>query len=1030
MKYLYTLVLAIGASLLSYNTTAQSILFNENFENLGVWQSFGSVTPNAWIIGNCTSNNGAQSAYISSGGTSNDCSSTGISHYGYANAPAGTQSIIFARQVTTACVSNLYLEFYLQIDGNTQDFAEVVYSLDNGSSWTATGPQFNSISSYQLNNVTLPATLNSTTFLVGFRFNYDNTTITGNPAAVDDVRLFGTVSDIIPPTITCPSSIFVYANAACETTTPDLFPSATISDNCTPAGYFYNSTQTPTVGTILTDTTAASITVYDLAGLSATCNTNLIFIDTIRPTITCPGNQSEYIGTNCNFPIPNYIGLVTSTDNCSSTFTYNQFPAPGTTFPDGSYIVTMVSQDASGNQSSCQFQFQVIDTISPTITCPPNATEPSNASCLAVLGSYGSLASINDNCSPNSLMTIQQSPAPSSTFSNNQVVTLTVIDLNGNSSSCQFSLSSVDVTGPQVTCIPDTAMAISNPCNYFIPNLVGTHSATDNCTASGLLTFAQSPAPGTAASSISTVTITYTDAAGNNGTCVTTILPIDNIPPSVTCAPNQVVNNVAQCTSVLPNMVPGVIVNDNCAGFSITQSPVAGTTLSSGSNPIVFTITDAGGNQQTCTSYFTITETIAPNVTCPQNISTCNPLVTYPVPAVVENCNYAITQTDLSGFTSGDIFPIGVTTQTYTVIDSSGNSDVCSFTITVADYPDTAQVINDLITMCNDFDTTIASLAISSGVGSWQVIQGGATLGNPNALQTSVQNCSVGTNTFVWTVSSATCGSNRDTVQINVSAPNSQAVLTDTLLVCGDVGDFIQGNIPTSGLGTWTSNSAIVFEDIHAPITDVSNVPSGFTEVFWTISNAACPSTVDSAIIYRPQVAAISTVDTALCKEDLPYFMTATPPSLDQIASWNFLQGSGTMSNQYTSSTNLTNAQSGNVLITYTLSHPQCSSTVDTISIDISVCSSVFTSVPTLFTPNNDGDNDYFEIDNLHNLYPNCEVKIVNRWGNIVFESKGYAQPWDGRFKGEDLPLGTYFYSITSPDAAFEDFSGSISIIR
>jgi gliding motility-associated-like protein len=83
-----------------------------------------------------------------------------------------------------------------------------------------------------------------------------------------------------------------------------------------------------------------------------------------------------------------------------------------------------------------------------------------------------------------------------------------------------------------------------------------------------------------------------------------------------------------------------------------------------------------------------------------------------------------------------------------------------------------------------------------------------------------------------------------------------------------------------------------------------------------------------------------------------------------------------------------------------------------------------------LFTPNSDGDNDYFEIDNLHILYPNCEVKIINRGGNIVYESTGYAEPWDGRFKGEDLPLGTYFYSITSPDAAFEDFSGSISIIR
>lgn len=1029
MKHLYLLFLALSASLISTSTTAQSVIFNEDFENLGVWQSFGSISPNSWIIGNCTSNTGSQAAYISSGGTTNDCTPTGISHYGYVNAASGSQSTIFAREVTTACVSNLYLEFYIQIDGNTQDNAEVVYSTDNGNSWTAAGSSFNSIASYQLNTVPLPASLNNATYLVGFRFNYDNSTINGNPVAIDNVRLFGTVSDIIAPTVTCPTSIFVYATAGCDALMPDIAASVTMTDNCTPAGYF-STAQSPVVGTTLTGNIIAAITVNDLAGLSANCTTQMLFIDTIQPTITCPGNQSAYVGTNCNLPIPDYTGLVSSTDNCSSSFTLSQIPAPATTFADGVYIVTMVNQDGSGNQNSCQFQFEVIDTISPTITCPGGATAPSNAFCVAFLADYGSLATINDNCSPNNQMVIQQSPAIASSFTNNQIVTLTVQDLSGNSSSCQFTVTSIDTTGPTISCVADTNLVISNPCNYTIPNFVGTHSAFDNCSASGLLSFTQSPLPGTAASSISTVTITYSDATGNNSTCLTTIHPIDNIPPSVTCAPNQVVNNVALCTSALPNMVPGVTVTDNCAGFIITQSPAAGTILSAGTNPITFTIIDAGGNQQTCTSYFTITETIAPNVTCPSNINTCNPLVTYSLPAVVENCNYLMTQTDLSGFTSGDIFPIGITTQTYTVVDSSGNSDVCSFTVNVAAYPDTALVLNPSISMCNVFDTVVAAQAISSGTGSWQVIQGTATLTDANTLQTAVQNCSIGTNMIVWTVTSPTCGSTKDTVTIVVNAPNTQAALIDTLLVCSEAGDFIQANVPTSGVGTWTSSSSIVFEDNQAPITDVSNVPEGFTEVFWTISNASCPSTVDSAIIYRPNTAVIATPDTALCKEDLPYFMTGTPPSLDQTPSWNFLQGSGSMSNQYTQSTNLTNGQSGTLLITYTLNHQTCDATIDTIQIDISVCSSVFTDIPTLFTPNSDGDNDYFEIDNLHILYPNCEVKIVNRWGNIVYESTGYAEPWDGRFKGEDLPLGTYFYSITSPDAAFEDFSGSISIIR
>jgi gliding motility-associated-like protein len=57
-------------------------------------------------------------------------------------------------------------------------------------------------------------------------------------------------------------------------------------------------------------------------------------------------------------------------------------------------------------------------------------------------------------------------------------------------------------------------------------------------------------------------------------------------------------------------------------------------------------------------------------------------------------------------------------------------------------------------------------------------------------------------------------------------------------------------------------------------------------------------------------------------------------------------------------------------------------------------------------------------------------VMIINRWGSKVFESVGYTEPWDGTFKGDDLPLGTYFYEIVSPNGDFEAIKGSISIIR
>lgn len=55
--------------------------------------------------------------------------------------------------------------------------------------------------------------------------------------------------------------------------------------------------------------------------------------------------------------------------------------------------------------------------------------------------------------------------------------------------------------------------------------------------------------------------------------------------------------------------------------------------------------------------------------------------------------------------------------------------------------------------------------------------------------------------------------------------------------------------------------------------------------------------------------------------------------------------------------------------------------------------------------------NDNFEVPCLETTYNN-NVRIFNRWGDKVFEKDGYANDWDGRYKGNNLPPGTYFYLV------------------
>jgi len=86
--------------------------------------------------------------------------------------------------------------------------------------------------------------------------------------------------------------------------------------------------------------------------------------------------------------------------------------------------------------------------------------------------------------------------------------------------------------------------------------------------------------------------------------------------------------------------------------------------------------------------------------------------------------------------------------------------------------------------------------------------------------------------------------------------------------------------------------------------------------------------------------------------------------------------------------------------------------------------------IPNGFSPNGDGTNDTWVIDFIYK-FPNCEVEIFNRWGEPLFFSTGYAIPWDGRYKGKPLPIGTYYYVIKLNDDFFpEPMTGPLTILR
>jgi gliding motility-associated-like protein len=84
--------------------------------------------------------------------------------------------------------------------------------------------------------------------------------------------------------------------------------------------------------------------------------------------------------------------------------------------------------------------------------------------------------------------------------------------------------------------------------------------------------------------------------------------------------------------------------------------------------------------------------------------------------------------------------------------------------------------------------------------------------------------------------------------------------------------------------------------------------------------------------------------------------------------------------------------------------------------------------VPNIFTPNGDGKNEYFKIENIEQ-YPNNQLQIFNRWGKEVFSASPYNNDAN-KFDGKDLTDGVYFYILNLGDNNQETESGNLTIQR
>jgi len=147
-----------------------------------------------------------------------------------------------------------------------------------------------------------------------------------------------------------------------------------------------------------------------------------------------------------------------------------------------------------------------------------------------------------------------------------------------------------------------------------------------------------------------------------------------------------------------------------------------------------------------------------------------------------------------------------------------------------------------------------------------------------------------------------------------------------------------------------------------------------------------------------------------------------------------FVSGADIVSYNWTPSTGLNSSTISNptaspkATTTYTVEVTNRFGSKTNLSITVSVREDYNVTPTNILSPNGDGQNDGWIIENLSS-YPNNKVTIVDRSGLLIYTKINYTNDWNGQFNGVALPEGTYYYIITLNDGKGEK-TGFITIVN
>ncbi|KFE70727.1 hypothetical protein DB31_5769 [Hyalangium minutum] len=260
-------------------------------------------------------------------------------------------------------------------------------------------------------------------------------------------------------------------------------------------------------------------------------------------------------------------------------------------------------------------------------------------------------------------------------------VNANLVDGEGRTASCSFSVTVRDSTAPALSCSGDLVAEATGPSGATVSFPAPT--ATDAVTAAPTVTVSH-VSGSTFPLGVTSVTATSADAAGNTSTCTFTLTVRDTTPPLLSCPGNLTVD--ATSTMGANVTYPPATATDLVSIVTPGYSKASGSHFDVGSTPVSVTATDGAGNSASCTFTITVRLPPAPQLTCPADVvaeatSASGALAGYPPATATGSEPLTVTYSQASGTQ----FSLGATSVTATVTDSLSRTHSCSFTVTVRD---------------------------------------------------------------------------------------------------------------------------------------------------------------------------------------------------------------------------------------------------------------------------------------------------------------------------------------------------------